>query len=134
MLEYEYATAISTVLCDEALTDKIRELRINGVQRLKRVAERYAKEGFIERLISDIWNHKLPLIMDATSKTVMDEIVRPSVPRYSGGRFLPNPPYHSEVEELLIWSIISPNCRFIPEGNDRFTALFNKHFPDMNVG
>ena len=128
MLDFEYVTALTKVLCEENISDKVLELRFNGVRRLKRIVEGYAREGIIALPLMEIWKHKLPFVLGATSKTAMEEILLPSAPRYFGGRFQPKTEYHSEAEEMILWSFTSLRGPLISEGFDRYLELFNKYF------
>jgi hypothetical protein len=134
MLDFEYATALAKVLCEENLSDKVLELRFNGVRRLKGIVEGYAREGILELPLMEIWKHKLPFVLCATSKTTMEEILRPSMPRYLGGKFQQKTEYHSEAEEMILWSFTSLRGPLISEGFNRYIELFNKYFPDIDVG
>lgn len=130
MLEVEYAISLATLFCEENLPDKVLELRFSGIRRLKGIAEYYAKEGLATKVIEEIWRHKLPFVLSATSKAVMEEILKPSTPGYNGNRFQPRTPYHSEAEELLLWSKTSLYAPLISAGFDRYMELFEKFYPD----
>jgi hypothetical protein len=130
MLDVEYATAIATVICEENLSDKVRVLRFDGVRQLKGIAETYADKGYVERIITEIWLHKIPFVLNAKSKTEMKEILKPSKPRYDGGEFTSNSPYHSETEEMLLWSLTSLHAPLISAGFERYMSLFKKFFPN----
>jgi len=130
MLDIEYAMALAKVICDD-MPDKVRALRFDGVRRLMGIANGYAREGMIEKPIVEMWNHKIPFVMGATSKVVMEEILKPSKPRYNGGGFVPGSPYHSEAEELMLWSLTSlwGGGPLISDGQKRYEELFKKYFP-----
>ena len=131
MLDFEYAMALAKVICDD-MPDKIRVLRFEGVRRLMGIANGYSREGMIEKPIIEMWNHKISFVMSATSKVVMEDILKPSKPRYNGGGFVPDSPYHSEAEELMLWSLASLRAGgpLNSAGMDRYMALFTKFFPD----
>lgn len=130
MLEVEYAIALAEVICEENLPDSVRVLRFNGVRRLKGIAESYAKEGILEKPITEMWLHKIEFVLKATSKVEMEEILRPSAPKYDGGKFIPKSPYHSEAEEMILWSMTSLRGPLVSSGFDRYMSLFKKYFPD----
>jgi hypothetical protein len=130
MLDTEYAVAVATVIADETATDAMRALRLNGIRQLVGVLERYAGRGFRKDLLEKIWAHKIPLILSAAAKKTVDDILKPSAPVYSGGTFCTRSPYHSEAEELILWSLTSLNGPLIHEGFERYKVLFTKFFPE----
>ena len=107
MLDTEYIEAISTLVCEDSLSEKIKVLRLSGVKQLKQVADKYTNEGIAELPIKEMWRHKLPFVMNATTKSEMEDILRPSTPQYNCGTFTVKSPYHSEAEEMMLWSITS---------------------------
>lgn len=129
MLDFEYAMALAKVICED-MPDNVRDLRFNGVRRLMDIAESYAKQGIIVKPITEMWLHKIEFVLRATSKAVMEEILKPSTPRYDGGKFIPKSPYHSEAEEMILWSLTSLRGPLISSGFDRYMSLFKKYFPD----
>lgn len=130
MLEVEYAMALAKIICDE-MPDKVRVLRFNGIRELMGIAEGYASQGMVQKPIEEMWHHKLPFILNATSKAVIKEILKPSTPNYNGAEFMAKSPYHSEGEELMLWSLTSLRGPLISSGFDRYMELFAKFFPDM---
>ena len=130
VLEAEYTNAISTVTCNGEITDKTRQLRLTGIQRLREIMEQYFREGIIEQPIVEIWQHKIPFVLNATSKTEMEAILTPSTPRYNCGTFIPASLYHSTAEEMILWSIASLKVPLIPEAATRYAQLFSEYFPD----
>ena len=60
-------------------------------------------------------------------KAELEEIVKPSRPRYSGGIFYPGNLYHVEEEELLLWSKTSLKAPLILQGYVRYQELFEKY-------
>ena len=121
--------ALAKVICDD-IPDKVRALRFDGVRRLMGIANGYKSEGMIEKPITEMWNHKIQFVMNATSKVIMEDILKPSKPRYNGGGFVPGSPYHSEAEELMLWSLTSLRGPLVSSGLDRYMELFKKYFTD----
>ena len=68
--------------------------------------------------------------MKAKTKAELEEIVKPSRPRYSGGIFYPGNLYHVEEEELILWSKTSLKVPLIPQGYVRYQELFEKYVKD----
>ena len=67
------------------------------------------------------------LIMKAKTKAELEEIIKPSTPRYSGGAFYPGSFYHVEEEELILWSRTSLKAPLIPQEYKRYQELFEKY-------
>jgi hypothetical protein len=130
MLEVEYATALATVFCEENLPQSVFELRMNGIRRLKGIANLYVREGIAVKFLEAMWREKIPFVLSAASPVIMAEILKPSTPKYINGKIAGRSPYHSEVEEIILWALVSPNNRLISRAADRYRELFQKHFPD----
>jgi hypothetical protein len=130
VFDAEYAIAVATIITDRAVTDMVRTVRLKGIQRLVGVLEHYADRGFREDLLEKIWARKIPFILSATAKKTVDDILKPSAPIYNGGIFCTRAPYHSEAEELILWSLTSLNGPLIHEGFRRYKVLFTKFFPE----
>jgi hypothetical protein len=129
MLEYEYVEALAEIVCAKELSDKVRTLRLNGVGRFKDLLQHYANEGFAQRIVIEVWRQKITFILNANTKTVMEEVINPSAPHYNGNEFVPRSQYHSEAEELILWSMTSLKGPLISAGAKRYSALFAKYFP-----
>jgi hypothetical protein len=130
MLDTEYVVAVAAVIADETATDVMRAARLNGIRQLAGVLARYAAGGFREDLLEKIWAHKIPFILSAATKKTVSDIMKPSTPGYNGGTFCTRTPYHSEAEELILWSLTSLNGPLIHEGFERYKVLFTKFFPE----
>ena len=130
MLDFEYTEALGTVIFAENISDEVRHLRLSGVNQLKNIADRYTREGMVEKPVAEMWRHKIPFVLTAVSKTEMENILNPSEPRYNYRTFSPKSPYHSEAEELMLWSMTSLRGPLIPEAATRYMELFAKYFPN----
>ena len=130
MLDIEFTEALASVICDSGITDKVRGLRINGVRQLKSITAHYTSDGFVERLCEEVWRQKIDFILNAKSKNEIESIIKPSTPRYYGGTFSPCSQYHSEAEELILWSAASLRGPLISDGFARYMELFGKYFPE----
>ncbi|MDO4275046.1 MAG: hypothetical protein Q4D16_15360 [Eubacteriales bacterium] len=127
MIDFEYAKCIAELLTDETLTEDIFCLRMQAIQRLRAITAQFEKEGFLEELVEQVFKKKAAFLMEATSKTQIEKIMKPSTPHYSCGNFYPGSCYHVEEEELLIWSRTSMLGPMIPSAQKRFEELFEKY-------
>lgn len=127
MIDFEYAKYITELLTDESLTEKLFCLRMQAMQRLRGMVSQFEKEGYLEELVEQVFKKKAAFVMEATSKTQIEQILKPSTPHFSGGEFYPGSCYHVEEEELLIWSRTSLSAPLIPLAQKRFEELFKKY-------
>ena len=130
MIDIKFVSAITLTMLDEALSDKVKELRVNGFRSLFSIIQSYTKEGFLPSIIETVWDKKAEFINEATTKTEMTEILKPSVPRYNGSGFSGKTIYHVDEEELLIWAAVSPHNNLIHDACERYQFLFKKCLPE----
>ena len=83
--------------------DKIKELRISALQTLRNQLKNYKELGFIDRLLTAIAEKKCKFLMELTSKTEIEIMLKPHCPTYNGNEFIPDK-YHIPEEELICWS------------------------------
>lgn len=127
MIDLEYSRYITELLVDDTLTEELRSRRFDTIRRMRGIAARYGEEGFLPELVETVFCKKADFIMKAKTKAELEAIVKPSVPRYSGGIFYPGSPYHVEEEELILWSKTSMKALLIPRGYKRYQELFEKY-------
>lgn len=131
MIDFEYAKYIAELLADGNITENTFSLRFEAIRKLRQIVSRYEKDGFINELVEAVFCKKAEFIMKAETKSAIEAILKPSVPRYSCGELFPKGNYHVEEEELLLWSYTSFNGPLIPEGQKRFETLFEKYCGKM---
>ena len=127
MIDLEYSCYITELLMDHTLNEELRSRRFDAIRRVRGLVARYEEDGFLPELVETIFCKKADFIMKAKTKAELDEIVKPSTPRYSGGIFYPGSPYHVEEEELILWSKTSLKAPLIPQGYKRYQELFEKY-------
>lgn len=127
MIDLEYSRYITELLMDDEVNEKLRSRRFDALRKMRGIAAQYEKDGFLPELVETIFCKKAVFIMKATMKAELEEIVKPSIPRYSGGIFYPGNPYHVEEEELILWSKTSLKAPLIPQGYKRYQELFEKY-------
>ena len=104
MIDLEYSRYITELLMDDELNEKLRSRRSDALRKMRGITAQYEEEGFLPELVETIFCKKADFIMKAKTKAELEEIVKPSTPRYSGGIFYPGSPYHVEEEERILWS------------------------------
>ena len=104
MIDLEYSRYMTELLMDNRLTEKLRSRRFDALRKMRGITAQYEEEGFLPELVEMVFCKKADFIMKAKTKAELEEIVKPSTPRYSGGIFYPGSPYHVEEEERILWS------------------------------
>ena len=127
MIDLEYSRYIMELLMNDELNEKLRSRRFDALRKMRGITAQYEEEGFLPELVETIFCKKADFIMKAKPKTELEEIAKPSIPRYSGGAFYPGSFYHVEEEELILWSKTSLKAPLILQGYKRYQELFKKY-------
>ena len=127
MIDLEYSRYITELLMDNKLNEKLRSRRFDALRKMRGITVQYEEEGFLPGLVETVFCKKAVFIMKAKTKAEIEEIIKPSTPRYSGGTFYPGSPYHVEEEELILWSKASLKAPLISQGYKRYQELFEKY-------
>lgn len=114
---------------------KEKEYLTYAIQSLQKEIEGLYEKGFIVPLLYEVAWKKIKYLMEAKSKSEIKEILRPSVPFYTGNEFVPKGKFHVEEEELLLWSLASLYAPLERSGFLRYQYLFQKYVMsnDKNV-
>lgn len=129
IIEINMITAFAKILMSEDISDKIRELRLSALKSLYSYLEYYEKAGYVDKLICNIAEKKITMIMQSTSKTEMNNIIKPHCPKYDGNKFISNE-YSVLEEELIGWSETSLQAPLNEAGFNRYMELFKIVFPE----
>ena len=127
MIDLEYSRYIMELLMNDELSEKLRSRRFDALRKMRGIAAQYEEDGVLPELVETVFCKKADFIMKAKTKAELEEIVKPSIPRYSGGNFYPGSLYHVEEEELILWSKISLKAPLISQGYKRYQELFEKY-------
>lgn len=127
MIDLEYSRYITEPLMDDTLTEGLRSRRFDAIRKMRGIAARYEEENFLPELVKTVFYKKADFLMEAKTKAEIEEILKPSTPRHSGGTFYPGNQYHVEEEELILWSKTSLRAPLIPEAQKRSQELFEKY-------
>lgn len=101
------------------------EAKVKGLQTVNACAKRYEEEMFDKRLIIKIVRTKCKNILSATTVTAAREAATLPKPQYSYGQWLTSPMSVPE-EELLLWAMVSPNCKLADYAVQRYMDLFRE--------
>ena len=121
--------AFVQILFDEKTSDDIKTLRINGLKELNKYLEYYKEKGYLKCLNNKIAEKKIKMIMQITSKTEMEKIIKPTCPYFNGNKFISDK-YNVIEEELICWSESSLQAPLSDVGFKRYKELFNIIFPE----
>lgn len=127
MIDLEYSCYITELLMDDTLTEGLRSRRFDAIRKIRGIVARYEEENFLPELVKTVFCKKADFLMKAKTKAEIEEILKPSTPRYSGGIFYPGNLYHVEEEELILWAKTSLKAPLIPEAQKRYQELFEKY-------
>ena len=111
-------------------SDKVKELRMSALQTLRKQLNYYKELGFIDRLLTAIAEKKCKFLMEITSKTEMEKMLKPHCPTYNGNEFIPDK-YHIPEEELIGWSQASLEAPLNDAGFKRYMEVFKSVLPDL---
>lgn len=115
---------------NDEVNEKLRSRRFDALRKMRGIAAQYEEDGFLPELVETVFCKKADFIMKAKTKAELEEIIKPSTLRYSGGAFYPGSPYHVEEEELILWSKTSLKAPLISQGYKRYQELFEKYVKD----
>lgn len=110
---------------------KMLALRLANGLRVLNYCDEFERRGFAEQIVDALCKEKMAFA--AVLRTKGDEKEFWKGPRvYSNGNELvPSGRYHSEAEELLIWSEVMSVVPLEKQANDRIMMLFRKYFGEL---
>lgn len=133
--EHLLIEAVHRHMRDEIMTDQtknaaLKQASLQALARVKQIVTGYAEDHFAFFLVLSIMEKKSRMIAAAASKKELEEIVKPSVPRWNFGSFLTGP-YHVLEEEAILWSEASLEAPLNDDGVKRYQEVFSKLFPEQ---
>lgn len=131
MKEYEIVMhkAITNVIADESVHYRIAQLRFNSLIEVLKTLKLYEKEKFDPtQLLLPIAVKKSTMILNNSSKNILEDIVKPAKPFYNGNEIVSGP-YSVDEEEMIMWSRTSLIAPLIPDAQKRYMKLFATVFP-----
>lgn len=79
MIDLLYAKALASLILDAGEDEKITGLRYNALLKLYKTARKYQEEGFLPEMVEAFFDRKSQMLLNAKSKTEINEILKPSV-------------------------------------------------------
>lgn len=129
MLEYEYAKVLAELMVSER--DPLLEEKWAALRKIIGRADAYQKEGFLEEIICKFVQKKAEMILRATKKGELNEIMQMPKPYYDGNKIVSPSKYDTEEEELILWSSTSLKGPLVSAGYERYKELFCKLLPEQ---
>lgn len=120
-----FAAAIAT----DAKSDEILNRRFEALGKLKGWVNHLQSRGYVESLICNIIRKKGQMILDATTKSELFNIMNPRAPHYDGCKFITSK-YLLPEEELVAWSEASLKGPLLEPAYRRYRELFRQVFPE----
>lgn len=124
-------TFITETLACNNISDKVRKLRLNALKQLRSYLNHYKKLGYMDTLLNAIAEKKGWMILQTSSETEMNKLLKPHCPHFDGVNFIPDK-YHVPEEELICWSETSLKAPLNHSGFKRYAELFKQVFPDKS--
>lgn len=112
------------------MPDKVRELRFNAIRQLQSRLAFYRERGYMEQLLCAITRKKAEMIMKATSKTEMEQVMKIKAPHFDGNKFTADE-YSVPEEEMISWAETSLKAPLNEYGFRRYMELFQQIFPEQ---
>lgn len=76
------------ILMDEKSSDRVKDIRLEGLKQLGSFLTYYTRQGYRFELITAIAEKKSKMIKEATTKAEIDKIVKPRIPYFNGNKFI----------------------------------------------
>ena len=131
-MEEDYMTVIIVCIAEIAVSDaadQVKKLRLGAISSLQRCLRYYRQLGYMPKLLYAIAEKKCRMIGSITSKSEMEQVIRPRCPHYDGTRFIPDA-YSVPEEELICWSETSLKAPLNAAGFQRYMELFKQILPE----
>ena len=131
----EYKTVLTNAFIEvkqNSPSEKIEELRINGLVTVARQIACYKNYGYIDFLLDAIAKKKTERLLHASTKEEVKRIVTIKAPHFDGNRFIENDDIIPE-EELILWRETSLKAPLNEYGYQRYMELFRKVFPTYEL-
>lgn len=130
LIEAVYRHARNVILADEMKMNPFKQASLQALLRVRQAVTGYAEDYFAFFLVLSIMEKKSRMIIAASTKRELQEIVKPSVPSWNYGNFLTGP-YHVLEEEAILWSEASLEAPLNDDGVRRYQEVFSKLYPEQ---
>lgn len=125
------ALAYAEILVTADIKQSVWELRLTGLRRLQAQLTHYGKLGYDNSLLAAISEKKTQMILQISSQTELDKVIRPRAPHFDGNKFIPDR-YNIPEEELICWCETSLRGPLNENGFNRYMEVFHEVFPERS--
>jgi len=131
-LDFNFAILpfVAELITQEGGLNAVQELRLDALKRLMQYLNYYKKLGYVERILYGLAEKKGRMIMQISSKTEMEKLLKPHPPHFNGNEFIPDK-YYVPEEELICWSETSLRAPLNDAGSKRYRQVFSEVLPDV---
>ena len=91
---------VAELASQQDISDSLRTLRLNAISQLTAHLNYYKKLGYIDRLLYAIAEKKGKMILETTSKTEMEKLLKARAPHYNGNTFFG--PGHCRIKYIPV--------------------------------
>lgn len=119
---------LAKLLANEG-SDTVQKLQFEALIQLRAYLQHYHRLNYRGDLLSAIAEKKGTMILQTTSKTEMEKVLKPHAPRYNGNGFFTDK-YNVPEEELICWSETSLRSPLNEAGFNRYMEVCKLVYPD----
>ena len=130
LIEAVYRHARDVILSDQRKMNPLKQASLQALISVRQTVTGYTEDYFAFFLVLSIMEKKSRMIITASTKGELQEIVKPSVPSWNYGNFLTGP-YHVLEEEAILWSEASLEAPLNDDGVRRYQEVFSKLYPEQ---
>lgn len=109
---------------------KLRERKMSALTEMRERLAYYEHRCYADELLCTIARKKADFLLQASTVSVIREILKPSVPHYDGFAFHTGK-YHVAEEELIGWGEASLQAPLTGAGAKRFAEVFTGIYPEQ---
>ena len=123
------ASLMANVIKDSSMNESLSTEKFNSLLKLNAMLIQFADDGIVSELLDAIGTKMGDMIMAATTVAELRKIIKPKLPHYNGGKFMPDK-YNIPELEVILWSKMSLIAPLNEIGYKRYLALMKGLFPE----
>lgn len=124
------APYIAEIIANPDMSEKVKQLQIDAIIQLKARLAFYQECGYMETLLCAIAKKRAKMIIDTSTKTEMEKVMKIRPPYFDGNKFVSDK-YSVPEEEIISWSETSLLGPLNDIGYRRYRELFEQIFPEQ---
>ena len=124
------APYVAEIIANPDMSEKVRQLQLDAIIQLKTRLAFYQERGYMETLLCAIAKKRAKMIIDTSTKTEMEKVMKLRPPYFDGNKFVSDK-YSVPEEEMISWSETSLLGPLNDIGYRRYRELFEQIFPEQ---